>query len=186
MDTITREQPPAAGQAATIPARRLSPFKFFIGPGLFRERSTLYRSLDEALVACGEHDTIGLVPSGHAPWKPFYGKTETSPLKPDLYGAPWKVLRVYHYRERSIEDSINYIAAFGHPADAFEFAALKHKSEKDSWSDPSKSDTDYFVCLWAWTMDGRSPEIARMAPDHLSKLRQKAAREERRRYRHAA
>lgn len=156
-------------------------FKYFVGPGLFREYSRLFMNLDAALLAMDGFATLGLVPSGHPPWKPFIGRPahETSPFRAELLQRPWEVVRVYTYREGDKTET--FIAEFMTPGDAFAFATMKAEHAKLRGD---AGDT-FFVCLRGWTVDGRQPELARLPHDHLHKIcqakRRADAKAERRR-----
>lgn len=158
---------------------RLTHWKYFIGPGLWREQSTLYRTLDEALVCLSHHDRLGVVPGGHAPWKAFIGRPahETTLFRSDLAGLPWAVVRVFTYRDG--ETSETYLAEFGTALDAFAFAELKTTLAKQRGD---ASDT-FYVTLQGWTVDGRHPELARMPANHLKQLYRQRENERARRER---
>lgn len=168
----------------------LTPWKYFIGPGLFREQSTLYTNLDAALLACSQHDTIDLIPAGHLPWTPKPGRGgEGRPPAPLKYLGcwAWTVLRVSQYADHPNEEPfILYLGELGHPFDAFDLAELRTKRAQergDKWE-------TYFVCLWAHAENGCRPEIARLPANHLTELRRARARDlaraERRKQRLAA
>lgn len=177
MDTTTTANPHAAGQAAKAarPAR-LNPFKYSIDSST--RHTDLYRSLDEVLLAYTDSDRIGLVPSGHAPWKPMLGRTETSPLSASLPAFAWQVKSVYTFRDGNGGAIERYIAEFSDPRDAFAFAELKQKHEDSRWTTIAPA-THYYVTMAAWTDDGRKPEVARLRHDHFRKLRRRRDAQER-------
>lgn len=157
----------------------LNHFKFWIGPGLFREYCQLFSSLDAALVMLDRNEClnhVGLVPSGHAPWKPFLGRPahETTPFRAEVTGRPWEVIELFTYKDG--EKSETHLAAFTSPFDAFAFAELKTKTALDRGNDSDR----YFVTLRGWTEDGRQPEVARMPANHLAELIKAKRRAERR------
>lgn len=158
---------------------KLNRFKFTVGPGLFREYTQLCSSLDEALLKLDEFAALGLVPGGHAPCKPLFGRpaNETSPPRPDLIGRPWEVIEVYTYRDGGTSET--WLAAFSRAADAFAFAELKTQLAHKRGD---RGDA-FFVALLGWAEDGRRPELARMPSDHLIRLRN--ARERGRKHPHA-
>lgn len=160
-------------------------WKYFIGPGLFRESSTLCLSLDAALLACGPHDYVGLIARGHAPYRSTaYPDRPADPLT-HIHGWVWRVVQVHDFRdgEKPLE---KHLGEFGSHLDAFAFAELKTATAKargDKWE-------SFSVCLHAHTERGVRPEIARLPAEHLAKLRRARDRDQRsaqkNRYSHAA
>ncbi len=162
----------------------LTPWKYFIGPGLFREQSTLYTSLDAALLACSQHDTIDIIPSGHPPWRPKDPDNKRPPSPIKYLGCwCWLVLRVSQYESHPNEEPfLNFLGELGNPFDAFALAELKTKQAADRGEKWNR----FYVCLWAYAENGCRPEIVRLPANHLTELRRARDRAERRKQRLAA
>ncbi|HSV73442.1 MAG TPA: hypothetical protein VLH79_06760 [Chthonomonadales bacterium] len=148
---------------------KLNRFKYFIREYLFAERTNLYTSLDEALVLANEFRNLELVPSGHAPWQPsgLYQSTPPRPPSPvvGLVGFPWWVLRTRTFKDGEVHQC--YVGQFGCPRDAFAFAELKAAQTKKRRDDNYER---FFVVLRARAENGCEVELARLAPNHLTKL----------------
>lgn len=156
--------------------KKLSPFKFWVGASTFEKCTHLFRSLDEALLLKTEwHYSMGPISAGHPDAQFPHNTVKSSPLRNDLAGWPWTVLRVSHLSDGG-EPFIRYLGEFGEACDAFQFAKLKtEQAKKHNDSDRLK----YYVCLWASSENGCRPEIARLPADHLDKLHAARNRAER-------
>lgn len=163
----------------------MTPWKYFVERSLFERSSRLYRSLDEVLVDISTWDTIGLVPSGHAPWRSSWVDGKTSPLASHIAAWGWKVLLLRQYRGDE-KPFLHYIGGFTHPFDAFAFAELKAKECRAA----GEKESSVHVCLWAYAENSCTPEIARLSWHHLTDLRRakrlRQQREDRRRHLAAA